>query len=226
MSEINSPVAALQSIRRIAGMRILDIGCGTGALARQLIAAGADVTGIDPEASAIHAAANAAPEGRFLIGVAEALPLDDMSVNVAMMVNSLHHVPMESMRLAIHEAVRVLADDGVLLIAEPLTKGTFFEALLPIEDETIVRLAAQAVITEELAAGGIRLIESLTYSRAESFDTVEQFFDRVVAVDPARQRTIEGNRADITAAVLKAARKETGRLILDQPIKIDMIRRA
>jgi ubiquinone/menaquinone biosynthesis C-methylase UbiE len=226
MSEINSPMAALQSIRRIAGMRILDIGCGTGALAKQLIAAGADVTGIDPEASAIRAASDTVPGGRFLIGVAEALPLDDMSVDVAMMVNSLHHVPTESMRLAIHEAVRVLADDSVLLIAEPLTKGTFFEALLPIEDETIVRLAAQAVIAEELAAGGIRLIESLTYSRAESFDTVEQFFDRVVVVDPTRQRTIEGNRADITAAVLKAARKETGRLILEQPIKIDMIMRA
>lgn len=226
MSEINSPLAALQSIRRIGGMRIIDIGCGTGALARQLSAAGADVTGIDPEPSAIRAASDAVPEGRFLVGVAEALPFDDATIDAAMMVNSLHHVPMESMRGAIREAMRVLMDGGVLVIAEPLTHGTFFEALLPIEDETVVRLAAQAVITEELAAGGLRLIRSLTYSRSEAFDTVEQFFERVIAVDPARRETIDGNREAIAAAVLKAARNEAGRLVLEQPIKVDLIRHA
>ncbi|HTO70009.1 MAG TPA: methyltransferase domain-containing protein [Myxococcota bacterium] len=47
---------------RVHGRRALDVGCGTGALARQLAAAGADVLGIDASPAAVHAADHDAKE--------------------------------------------------------------------------------------------------------------------------------------------------------------------
>ncbi|WP_353682744.1 class I SAM-dependent methyltransferase [Mesorhizobium sp.] len=58
--------------RRSPGLGFLQ-GCGTGSLARQLVAEGADVSGIDPAADAIREAA-------------EALPFDDAGFDIAVMV--------------------------------------------------------------------------------------------------------------------------------------------
>ena len=47
---------------RVAGRRVLDVGCGTGALARQLSAEGAEVVAIDVSPAAVHAADHEAKE--------------------------------------------------------------------------------------------------------------------------------------------------------------------
>ncbi|MFC6050724.1 class I SAM-dependent methyltransferase, partial [Methylobacterium hispanicum] len=47
----------LETFAPIEGRRILDIGCGSGVLARALAERGAAVTGIDPGQAAIRAAA-------------------------------------------------------------------------------------------------------------------------------------------------------------------------
>jgi len=59
-------IALLHDVLRLAGRvhgcRALDVGCGTGALARQLAAAGAQVVAIDVSPAAVHAAAHDAKE--------------------------------------------------------------------------------------------------------------------------------------------------------------------
>ncbi|MFI5314643.1 MAG: class I SAM-dependent methyltransferase [Myxococcota bacterium] len=47
---------------RVAARRVLDVGCGTGALARQLAADGAEVIAIDVSPAAVHAANHDAKE--------------------------------------------------------------------------------------------------------------------------------------------------------------------
>jgi 2-polyprenyl-3-methyl-5-hydroxy-6-metoxy-1,4-benzoquinol methylase len=47
---------------RVHGRRVLDVGCGTGALARQLAADGAEVVAIDVSPAAVHAADHDAKE--------------------------------------------------------------------------------------------------------------------------------------------------------------------
>ncbi|OYT72431.1 MAG: magnesium protoporphyrin IX methyltransferase [Chloracidobacterium sp. CP2_5A] len=47
------------------GRRVLDAGCGTGAFARRLVDAGADVTGVDISAREIEAARERVPEAAF-----------------------------------------------------------------------------------------------------------------------------------------------------------------
>ncbi|WOS66705.1 class I SAM-dependent methyltransferase [Sinorhizobium fredii] len=223
---LDSPLAVIRSVRQVEGLRVLDIGCGSGGLARELIAAGADVCGIDPEPTAIQTAKETAPPGRFTIASAEALPFASGTFDAAVMVNALHHVPEPLMSAALREAVRVLSDDGFLVVMEPLTEGNFFETLRLVEDETTVREAAQAAIEAELSSGDLRLMKSLTYVRTETFGSAEQFLDRIVAVDPARLEVIERLGPGATRAVLTSARHGAdGRLIFEQPTKVHVVHR-
>ena len=80
-----------------AGKDVVDIGCGGGALVRDLAAAGARPIGIEISEAQL-ATARARDDGsgaRYLVGRAEALPLEDGSVDVVVFMRSLHHVPAE-----------------------------------------------------------------------------------------------------------------------------------
>jgi ubiquinone/menaquinone biosynthesis C-methylase UbiE len=222
---MDGPLAVIRSVRpAIAGLRILDIGCGAGNLAKQLAAEGAFVTGIDPGTDAIRAAAAAVPQASFLEGVAEALPFDDAAFDVGVMINALHHVPETAMQAALREAGRVIGPDGLVIVVEPLPAGNFFAALRSIEDETAVRQAAQHAIETAMLSGMLIRIRTLNYVRREAFRTVEEFLERVVAVDPSRREIVEQDRSALVAAVLAAAHRDgSGALVFDQPVKADIL---
>ena len=79
-----------------APQRILDVGCGTGYLLRQLADRcpdAAELTGVDP-ASAMIAAARAAAAGerlRWLEGTAEELPFPEGSFDLVVSTTSFDH---------------------------------------------------------------------------------------------------------------------------------------
>ena len=67
------------------------------------------------------------PDGRYLQGGAEDLPLEDQSVDVAILLKSLHHVPdPHSAFPELHRVVR-----GEVFIAEPLPDGRLLRAPAP-----------------------------------------------------------------------------------------------
>ncbi len=57
--------AVLNLIRQHNGKRVLDIGCGTGALSRLLAGIGCKVVGMDPSTTGIAAARGIVPQARF-----------------------------------------------------------------------------------------------------------------------------------------------------------------
>jgi ubiquinone/menaquinone biosynthesis C-methylase UbiE len=206
----------------LPGKRILDIGCGSGTLAKRLAEDGAAVTGIDPGAAALEKARSAVPEARFEAASADALPFPAASFDGAVMLNALHHVPDPAAALA--EAARILAPGGVLIVVEPLAEGSFFDALRPIEDETAVRAAAQDAIAAALADRAFRCRRDVTVSRRESFASLDAFLTRVSAVDPARAATIAARRAVVEAAFHQSAEREAdGRYALVQPLRIHVL---
>lgn len=206
----------------LARKALLDIGCGTGSLARALTEEGAAVTGIDPGEDALAKARKAVPTARFEAASAEALPFPDGTFDGAVMLNSLHHVPHPVKALS--EAARVLRPRCRLVIVEPLASGTFFDALKPIEDETEIRAAAQAAIAETLAQGRVSCEREMIVERHESFANIEAFFARVTAVDPARADAIRERRLEAEAAFAKAVEKAAdGRFALVQPLRIHVL---
>ncbi|MFR9780563.1 class I SAM-dependent methyltransferase [Micromonospora sp. MS34] len=93
------------------GLRVLDLGAGTGKLTATLVAVGADVTAVEPDPAMLNELRRALPDVRALPGSAEAIPLPDASVDVVLAGNAMHWF---DMAVAGPEIARVLAPGGIL----------------------------------------------------------------------------------------------------------------
>jgi ubiquinone/menaquinone biosynthesis C-methylase UbiE len=144
----STALEVIDRLTAVAGLDVVDVGCGTGELARALAARGARVVGIEPddEQARRNGEAQAVPGLVFHRAVAEALPGEPASADGVFFSKSLHHVPVDAMDRAIGEAVRVLRDDGFLFVLEPDIDGAYSDLMRPFHDETAVRLAALATL--------------------------------------------------------------------------------
>jgi SAM-dependent methyltransferase len=93
------------------GRKVLDLGAGTGKLTATLLAAGADVTSVEPDPAMLAELRRSLPHVESRPGSAEAIPLADGSVDVVMAGNALHWFDMAE---AGPEIARVLKPGGVL----------------------------------------------------------------------------------------------------------------
>ncbi len=96
------------------GMRVFDLATGTGGVAREAAAAGAQVTGIDVSPGMLEIARASSSVGiAFVLAEASALPFPDDSFDVATCGFGLSHMPHPSQVLS--EVRRVLKPKGTLL---------------------------------------------------------------------------------------------------------------
>jgi SAM-dependent methyltransferase len=79
-----SGVVAILAKHGIRGGLLLDVGCGTGVLARELTRAGFEVRGFDASPAMIELARRTAPEARFEVGPFETVELPPCDAIVAM----------------------------------------------------------------------------------------------------------------------------------------------
>ncbi|MFI6244267.1 class I SAM-dependent methyltransferase [Micromonospora sp. NPDC050795] len=93
------------------GLRVLDLGAGTGKLSATLAAVGADVVAVEPDPAMLGELRRAVPTVSALPGSAEAIPLPDGSVDAVLAGNALHWF---DMAVAGAEIARVLVPGGVL----------------------------------------------------------------------------------------------------------------
>lgn len=104
----------------VAGYRVLDIGCGDGALAVRLAAAGAYVVGFDADPALLRMAALRADAAgvsvEFTTGRAEALPLISGHFDIVVAVTVLCFVANPD--LVFREIARVLRPGGAVVIGE------------------------------------------------------------------------------------------------------------
>ncbi|TDC11355.1 class I SAM-dependent methyltransferase [Streptomyces sp. 8K308] len=120
------------------GLRVLDLGAGTGKLTATLVAAGADVTAVEPDPAMLTELRRALPDIRALPGSAEAIPLPDGSVDAVVAGNAMHWF---DMAVAGPEIARVLVPGGILA------------GLWNVMDDRIGWVAGLARVSESAAIG-------------------------------------------------------------------------
>jgi SAM-dependent methyltransferase len=96
-----------------ADARVLDVGAGTGKLARGLVALGFDVVAVEPGGAMLDQLRLAVPEAEALEAPAESIPLDDASVDAAFAAQAYHWFDRER---ALPELHRVIRDGGGLVL--------------------------------------------------------------------------------------------------------------
>ncbi|MFI9504802.1 class I SAM-dependent methyltransferase [Nocardia sp. NPDC052566] len=106
-----APAAVRWALEPAPGLRVLDLGAGTGKLTGTLIALGADVIAVEPDPAMLIELRRALPDIRALPGSAEAIPLPDGSVDAVLAGNAMHWF---DMAVAGAEIARVLAPGGIL----------------------------------------------------------------------------------------------------------------
>ncbi len=213
-----------ETLSPLRGRRVLDIGCGNGWLLKALAEQGARVAGIDPDETVLDAARSAAPAAFVQHASAETLPFGDGTVQAAIFLNSLHHVPVPLMSTALAEAARVVGRGGSVVIVEPLPEGTFFEAMRPIEDETKIRLSAQQIVARVLQAGMLIEAARVEYDRIDTFATASAFIDRVVAIDPSRQDKALEEREKVITRFQTLAERDPRGYVLRQPLRLQHLK--
>lgn len=175
-----------QDVIPARGARVVELGCGKAAFARTLlqrgIASSVDAFEVD---AAQHAANLASPPVaglRFVMAGAEAIPLADDSCDVAVMLKSLHHVPMHLLDGALSEIARVLVPGGWLYVSEPVYAGDFNDIVKLFHDEGEVRAAAYAALQRAADTGVLRWESELFFDTPLHFRDFDDFVDRIVRV--------------------------------------------
>ena len=167
----------------VAGQRVLDVGCGPGALTAELVRrlGPAAVSAVDPSEPFVAAARDRYPGVSVRRAAAEQLPFEDRSFDAALAQLVVHFMadPMVGLR----EMARVTQERGVVAASVwdhaggqgPL--GLFWDAAHEsdpdVEDESRLAGARQGHLAELFQAAGLHEVEQRTLSvRVEhpSFD--------------------------------------------------------
>ena len=171
----------------LANARIIEPGCGKAELARRLLAQPprvASVTALEVDRRQ-HAAnlAETAVEGlRFVLGGAERIPFPEASFDGAMMLKSLHHVPLDRLDDALEEIRRVLVPGGWLYVSEPVYAGDFNDIVKLFHDEGAVRAAAYTALQRAVRSGRFVSSAEFVFDTELRFRDFDDFVDRIVRV--------------------------------------------
>jgi SAM-dependent methyltransferase len=227
--ETTTDLAVLEELVQVSGRDVVDVGCGGGGLVRDLSARGARMIGVEiSEQQLAPALARDNGSGaRYLVGRAQALPLESDSMDVVVFMRTLHHVAPHELPAALREAHRVLRRDGTVYVVEPLARGDYFELTRLVEDELEVREAAQNALANASLVGFQRA-DTVDYDVTVRVGGLDAFRARLVSVDPARGRIFDEHEAALGEAFRRLG--EPGELPGErhfiQPMRADILRHA
>ena len=106
-----APAAPDEGAGGLAGLRVLDLGAGTGKLTAQLVGLRVAVAAVEPDPAMLSELRRRLPSVPALDGSAESIPLPDGSVRAVLCGQSMHWFDLER---SLPEIARVLVPGGVL----------------------------------------------------------------------------------------------------------------
>ena len=200
---IDDELDFLADLVPLAGCEIIELGCGSAGLARSLLSRHPDnrVIGLEVDVRQ-HAKNLATPQTglTFIAAGAEAIPFPAASFDLALMLKSLHHVPLSLMAQALGEVARVLRPGGHLYASEPVYAGPFNEVVCLFNDEGVVRAAAQAALDQALLCGQWEQVADLRFDTPMLFRDFADFERRIMRATFADHRIDDALLAAVRAA--------------------------
>lgn len=142
------------------GGSVVDVGCGTGRVARWLGARGLPVLGVDPSRAMLRIASAAQPDADFAVGTATAIPAPTASAAGVLAWYSLIHVPPTELDAAAAELARVVHPGGVVLVAAQSGTGMRTIAGAYGTDATLTAWAYDADALAAALAGAGLVVEA------------------------------------------------------------------
>lgn len=142
---------------------VLDVGCGTGALAQRLSAAGYQVAGVDPSEGMLEITRSRAPAVRTVKASGTALPFEADSFDLVLSVATMHHIAdPASVRQTLAEMVRVCKPSGRVLVWDHNPRNPYWSSLMARvpQDTGEERLISEREIMSGLIAGGAQVLSS------------------------------------------------------------------
>lgn len=214
----------LRELLHLEGARILDIGCGPGALVRLMARGGARAVGLENNPAQLAKARAADPAGGegYVAGVGQQLPFASGAFDSAVFFNSLHHIPPDQMDAALLEATRVVADNGSVAIFEPVAEGPFQELAAPVDDETVVRDLAYAAI-RRADGRDLKMRDELRYVYAHRYTDYEAYREEMVRIDASRQDLFDRRDDAFRETFHRLGRAGEKGYAFDQPMRVNLL---
>ena len=124
-----------------AGMKVLEVGCGTGTNLALFAEAGCEISGIDLSPSMLDLAQTKLGDGANLhLGDASAMPFDDGEFDLVLGFLTLHEMPLEVRGPVVSEMARVAGNNSRIVFVDfhhgpySFPKGWMYRAIIvPIE---------------------------------------------------------------------------------------------
>ena len=223
---IDDELDVLAALVPLAGQDIVELGCGAAQLARALLLRHPDsrVTGLEVDQRQ-HALNLAAPQPglRFAAGAAEDIDFADASFDLALMLKSLHHVPLARMGQALGECARVLRPGGHLYVSEPVYEGPLNDIVRLFNDEGVVRAAAQDALDAALRSGAWEAAAERRFTMAVHFDDFAAFERRMMRPSFADHHIDDARLAEVRRAFMPHQGAAGARFV--RPMHVRLLRR-
>lgn len=157
---------------------IIELGCGAAKLSRELLkrfprsrVTGLEVDRIQHEKNLLNP-----QEGlTFLAAGAQEIPFPDATFDLAIMLKSLHHIPVELMHQALGEIARVVRPGGKLYVSEPVYAGALNSITSIYNEERVVRIEAQRALDAAIAGGKWVQTNEIRFDSTSYFRNFEDY---------------------------------------------------
>jgi len=225
---VTDELAVLTELTRLSGLDIIEFGCGDARMARALLQRHPDCHVTALEVDAIQHAKNMAePQAglTFLPAGAEAVPLPDASFDLALMLKSLHHVPIAAMATALREVARVLRPGGLFYVSEPVYAGELNDIIRLFNDEGVVRAAAQDALDYAIATTGQwEAVAERRFNVPVGYRTFDEFEQRMMRPTYADHR-LDATKIAVVRAAFEPHSGEAGAQFV-RPMHVRLLRRS
>jgi ubiquinone/menaquinone biosynthesis C-methylase UbiE len=155
--------------------------------------------------------------------VGQALPFADDSFDATVFRASLHHVPGEHMLQALREARRVTRPGGEIFVFEPLTRGSMFDLVKLVDDETEVRTQAQGAIAQAVAEGWLSRRHEAALTAVVVYADLESVRRHIVNIDASRAAAFNARRDEVQRIFESSGEAVDQGRRFEQPFRLDVL---